>query len=207
MRPGLFIPGVRVTLKDVMSVKQSILKPIVAATLLTVTFSLPLRSEDAENGAFPPDMLGALKQADPAEAKRLADEIALRWEQSGSPAMDLLLKRGKDAAQRGDLTTAIDHLTALTDHAPDFAEGWHLRASLYFQNGQIGPAMYDLEQTLHLNPNHFRALYGLGVIMEQLDRPQLALEAYQLALAIYPHYDDAKQAIERIGVRAKGRDL
>lgn len=152
-------------------------------------------------------MLGALKHAQPAEAKRLADEIALRWEQSGSPAMDLLLKRAQDALARGDLALAADHLTALTDHAPDFAEGWHQRASVYFQMERPGLALHDLERALALNPNHFRALYGLGVIMEQLDRPKLALEAYQLALAIYPHYEEAQQAIDRLGAQAMGRTL
>ncbi len=207
MRWGLFIPTKRVTLGFVMSVKIHNLKPIVAAMLLTVTFSLPLQAENADEGGFPPDMLGALKQAEPAEAKRLADEIALRWDQSGSPAMDLLLRRGQDAVARGDLDAAIGHLTALTDHAPDFAEGWHLRASALFQKEQFGPAMHDLEIALHLNPNNFRALYGLGVILEQLEKPKLAVEAYELALAIYPHYDDAKKAMERLSAQALGRTL
>lgn len=190
-----------------MSVKISNLKPIVAATLLTVTFSLPLQAEEAGPSAFPPDMLDALKRADPPEAKRLADEIALRWEQSGSPAMDLLYKRGKDAAKRGDLVQAIDHLTALTDHAPDFSEGWHLRASVFFQNDQPGLAMHDLERALHLNPNNFRALFGLGMILEQLNKPQLALQAYELALTIHPHYEEARNAIARMGQAAQGREL
>lgn len=207
MRTGLFFPAVRVTLVHVMSMKISNLKPIVAATLITVTFSIPLQANEAESGAFPPDMLTALKQADAPEAKRLADEIALRWEQSGSPAMDLLYKRGKDAAKRGDLAQAIDHLTALTDHAPDFAEAWHLRASVFFQNDQPGLAMHDLERALHLNPNNFRALFGLGLILEQMNRPQLALGAYELALTIHPHYEDAQTAIARLGDAARGRAL
>ncbi|SMO41889.1 Tetratricopeptide repeat-containing protein [Thalassovita litoralis] len=210
MRGGLFIPAAQVTLDTVMSAKKLFLKPIVAASLLTVTFSLPLQAQETEDGGFPPDlpgMLEALKQADDPQAAKLADEIALRWEQSGSAAMDLLLKRAKDAAQRGDLDVAVDHLTALTDHAPDFAEGWHLRASVYFQKEQPGLALHDLEMTLHLNPNHFRALFGLGVILEQLDKPELAHEAYTLALRIYPHYEEAKAALARLTPDAKGREL
>jgi tetratricopeptide (TPR) repeat protein len=186
-----------------MSAKPNILKPIVAATVLTVAISLPVR-------AFAdtvPEMLAQLKDADPEEAQRLADEIALRWEHSGSPAIDLLLKRGKDAVVRGDFEEAAGHLTALTDHAPDFAGGWHLRASLYFQMDRPGLALHDLQKALHLNPNNFLALYGLGVIMEQLDRPQMAVEAYTLALKIYPHYEDARIAIERMGSDVIGTEL
>ncbi|WP_319824327.1 tetratricopeptide repeat protein [Thalassovita sp.] len=186
-----------------MSVKIHNLKPIVAATLLTVTFSLPAMGENA----LPDDLLGALKQSEPVEARKLADEIVLRWAQSGSPAMDLLLKRGQDAADRGDFNQALGHLTALTDHAPDFAEGWHMRASVYFRTDELGLALHDLEQTLRLNPNHFPALYGFGVIMEQLGKPDLAYKAYQLALAIHPHYEEAQEAMKRLQVQVEGRDL
>ncbi len=186
-----------------MSVKIHNLKPIVAATVLTVMFSLPVVGESA----LPEDLLGALKQAEPAKARVLADEIVLRWAQSGSPAMDLLLKRGQDAADRGDFTEALGHLTALTDHAPDFAEGWHMRASVHFRTDSLGLALHDLEQTLRLNPNHFRALYGFGVIMEQLGKHDLAYQAYQLALAIHPHYEEAQEAMQRLQAQVEGRDL
>ncbi|MBA85152.1 tetratricopeptide repeat protein [Thalassobius sp. S69A] len=190
-----------------MSAKKHNLKPIVAAIVLTVTFSLPLQAQESAKGAFPPDMLGALQHAPPDEAKRLAEEIALRWTQSGSAAMDLLVKRGQDALKRGEMTVALDHFTALTDHAPDFAEGWHLRASAFYQTQKFGMALHDLERALTLNPNHFQALYGLGVILEQLDRPKMALEAYELALAIYPHYDEANDAIARVRDLARGPEL
>ena len=49
-------------------------------------------------------------------------EIMLEWSRSGSPTMDLLLRRGRDALEAGNTELAIEHLTALTDHAP----GHHL---------------------------------------------------------------------------------
>jgi tetratricopeptide (TPR) repeat protein len=148
----------RVTVDIVMSLKKYNLKRIVAATVLTVTFSIPLQGWADSASVSVPDMLQQLKTADETEAKRLAEEIALRWGHSGSPAIDLLLKRGMDAAQRGDFTHAIGHLTALPDDAPEFAEGWHQRASTYFQMDRYGLAMHDLERALHLNPDNFQAI-------------------------------------------------
>lgn len=193
----------RVKLDNVMSVKKYNLKRIVAATVMTVAFSLPLQVwADSV-----PEMLHELKQAEPAEAERLAKEIALRWGHSGSPAIDLLLKRGMEAANRGDFEEAIGHLTALTDHAPDFAEGWHQRASTYYRMDRFGLALHDLERALHLNPQNFQALYGLGVILEQLDKHKLAHEAYRLALGIYPHYEEAKNALARLSPVVGGQKL
>jgi tetratricopeptide (TPR) repeat protein len=88
--------------------------------------------------------------------------------------MDLLLQRGKDAMAAGDFPAAIEHLTALTDHAPDFAEGFNARATAYFQAGQLGPSIEDIARTLTLNPRHFGALSGLGMIFEDLGRPEKA---------------------------------
>src|SRR5690606_3470319 len=94
---------------------------------------------------------------------RLAEADILReWSKSGSPAMDLLLKRGREAMEAGDLKAAIEHLTALTDHAPEFAEGWNARATAYFLAGAFGPSVDDIRHTLALNPRHFGALAGLG---------------------------------------------
>ncbi|MCC5763557.1 hypothetical protein LH496_28225, partial [Klebsiella pneumoniae] len=56
------------------------------------------------------------------EGWRAAESDILRaWSRSGSASMDLLLKRGEAALDAGDPDAAIGHLTALTDHAPDFA--------------------------------------------------------------------------------------
>ena len=56
---------------------------------------------------------------------------------------------------------AIEHFTALIDHAPDFAEGWNARATAYYQTGDFGPSIADIGQVLTLNPRHFGALVGL----------------------------------------------
>ena len=54
------------------------------------------------------------------EGWRIAESDILReWSKSGSPAMDLLLKRGEEALDQGDAVTAIGHLTALVETAPD----------------------------------------------------------------------------------------
>ncbi|WP_138469486.1 tetratricopeptide repeat protein [Poseidonocella sp. HB161398] len=125
-------------------------------------------------------------------------QIWQEWSRSGSPSMDLLLERGREAIAAGDLEAAVDHLTALTDHAPDFAEGWNARATAFYQEGELGLAVADIERTLALNPRHFGALSGFGMILEELGHVKEALEVYDAALAIHPHQPNVEDAIERI---------
>ena len=51
-------------------------------------------------------LYGQLQDADPAGARRVARDIEMEWSKSGSPAMDLLLKRGTDALEAGGAVKA-----------------------------------------------------------------------------------------------------
>jgi tetratricopeptide (TPR) repeat protein len=153
------------------------------------------------------ELFAELAGSDPAAARRIEREIWAEWSKSGSPAMDLLLQRGREAIAEGDFDAAIGHLTALTDHAPDFAEGWNTLATAYFQAGDYGPSIQEIARTLTLNPRHFGALSGLGMIFEELGDDARALEAYRAALAIHPHLDTVEASIERLETAAEGQAL
>lgn len=210
MRTGIEIPSLQVTLIPDMSAHLQNLKAILAAIMAIVMYSIPLSAQDAGTAQPPRDLsalYAELGRADENSYLQLEREIALEWRRSGSVTVDLLLRRGTDALERGDYPAAIDHFTALTDHAPDFASGWYGRARAFFLSEQWGVAISDLEHALAIDPNHFEALYALAAILEQTDHPRKALKAYQLALAIHPHYEDAKEGIARLKPKLGGHDL
>lgn len=155
----------------------------------------------------PPELLQKLLEASPVDAPRVAREVETIWARSGSAAMDLLLKRGRDALEEGEFSVAIDHLTALTDHAPDFAEGFNARAEAYFRADLYGPAMDDLETALALNPLNYKAMFGVAVMMQETGDKRLAAELYRKVLAIHPNHENAKDALERLKRDGIGREL
>jgi len=134
-------------------------------------------------------------------------EIWAIWSKSGSDSMDLLLERGRNAMNAGDYDAAIEHLTALTDHAPDFAEGWNARATAYYQIGHFGPSIQDIRRTLALNPRHFGALSGLGLILQELELPEDALYAFRQAQAIHPRQPNLSENIRRLEQLVAGTEL
>ncbi len=153
------------------------------------------------------DLFDELQTAEPQAAERVERRIWREWSKSGSAAMDLLLKRGREALDEGETQDAIEHFTALIDHAPDFAEGWNARATAYFQAGLYGPAVADIAQTLRLNPRHFGAMSGFARILEETEQPDRALQVYRAALAIHPHLSGVSEAVDRLQTRAAGQDL
>lgn len=156
------------------------------------------------------DGVGALLErlSDPTLERwdRVERRILDEWSKSGSAAMDLLLRRGRAALEAGEVDAAIGHLTALTDHAPDFAEGWNARAAAFYERGDYGPAMEDLARALALNPSHFGALAGLGLILEDTGREVQALQVYRAAQAIHPHQPVISRSVARLAAQVSGRD-
>jgi tetratricopeptide (TPR) repeat protein len=189
-----------------MSVVQMKHKYTVAAlaAVLSISLALPVTAQDSDRSEA---LLKDLAQADEAEAARLEKEIRLEWSRSGSAAMDLLLKRGNDALEVDNTEIAIQHFSALTDHAPQFAEGWHGLAMAYYQSDRLGQTADALEHVLALNPQHFGALRGLGALFDQLERPALAYDAYSRVLEIRPHDRDVQAALKRLEIRVRGTEL
>jgi tetratricopeptide (TPR) repeat protein len=148
-----------------------------------------------------------LKTAEEGEAGRIETEIWIEWSKSGSPALDLLLQRGRDAMDLGDYPAAIEHFSAIIDQDPDFAEAWNARATAFYMSGEFGPSVSDIAQVLSRNPRHFGALSGLALILEETNKPERALEVYRAAMAIHPHMQGAAEAIERLEKQADGQEL
>lgn len=180
-----------------------ILKCAVAALAASLVIQTAAAADDAELEA----LFEGLRSADAAAAQQIEQRIYEIWSQSGSPSMDLLLERGREALNEGDTKLAIEHFTALVDHAPDFAEGYNGRATAYFQNGQFGPSLDDIRRTLALNPRHFGAMSGLALILEELDRPEDSLAAWREVQRINPSREGLDAVIDRLERQVEGESL
>ncbi|WP_282129663.1 tetratricopeptide repeat protein [Roseobacter litoralis] len=191
-----------VTLSHVMAMHAQILKLIVTALFVVPLFLAPAKAQTSET-----DLLQQLQTAPESDANRLERELALIWDQSGSAAMDLLLKRGREALEAEDNARAVEHLSALTDHAPEFAEGWHARATALYRTGLYGPALDALHKALLLNPNNFNAIFGLGVMLREFGDLERSATAFDRVLELNPHHERAKAAKEQLAVQGLGQTL
>lgn len=170
------------------------IKYAVATLFMAVGFStMAFAQEDQLDELF-------LRLADPElrNWEQVENEIWVIWSRSGSDSADLLLERGRQAMSEENALAAIDHFSALIDHAPNFAEGYNARATAYFQAGLLGLSLRDIESTLALNPRHFGAMTGLAMILEEVGDTRRALDAYRMVNAIHPHRPNVKDAVKRL---------
>lgn len=154
------------------------------------------------------DLFSRLKEAkDPGQAGRIEAEIQIEWARSGSATVDLLMQRGEDAMAAGNFLAAVEHYTAVIDHAPDFLLAWDARATALYSLGEIGPALSDMGHVLAQDPRHYDVLAGLGQILEETGDTKKALQAYLAAQAIHPYILPVNDAITRLQTELEGREL
>ena len=153
------------------------------------------------------DFLDRLANPELRNWEVVEEEVYQRWQISGSASADYLLRRGVEALEAQDFDQAYDHLTALVDHAPEFAEGWHVRARLFREQQMYGPAIADLQRVLALEPRHFGALVSMGLMLEDMGEAGRALEAYEMAHELHPNQPDILRLLTNLRVSEEGEAL
>ncbi len=133
--------------------------------------------------------------------------IWLLWLHSDDKAVNRLMAQGVIAMQRGALDRALDRFDEITRRAPDFAEGWNKRATVLYMMGRHRESVADVQQVLNLEPRHYGALSGLGMILTALGREEDALEWLRRALELNPYLDGVRLLADELGERLKGKRI
>ena len=96
----------------------------------------------------------------------------------------------------GDLRGAESVYSRIIEEAPEFSEGWNRRATVRFYQRDYDGSLDDIEQTLKLEPRHFGAVWGLGMILGTQQDFERAIIAFERLLEIKPSATDARPRIE-----------
>jgi tetratricopeptide (TPR) repeat protein len=131
----------------------------------------------------------------PAQASATEDLIWDVWmdHPHDAAARALDLATGDIAARRYDI--AETRLTQLLRRAPDFAEAWHKRATLFYLLGRDQECLDDIRRTLELEPRHFAAMLHFAEILLGAGARSEARFAFHAALTVHPHLPRAREAL------------
>jgi tetratricopeptide (TPR) repeat protein len=150
----------------------------------------------------------ALKVAPDAEsAKHIENRIWALWLASGSDTANLLMTRVKTAIDGKDPELALKLLDSIIELKPDYVEAWNRRATIYYMQKDYTRSMADIRQVLALEPRHFGAISGLGMIMQEFGDDKRALDAFRRAVQVYPHLQKIPDLIKTLTEKVEGRDI
>ena len=143
-----------------------------------------------------------------ANAASLEREIWAIWTRyPDDQAINRQMDRAIKMMNAGRLDDAEAMFSAIISRKPAFAEAWNKRATVRFFRGDNAGSANDILQVIKLEPRHFGALSGLGMIKVRAGDLQGALQAYRAAQRINPFLPNIEDIIDKLGQRLNGRAL
>jgi tetratricopeptide (TPR) repeat protein len=133
------------------------------------------------------ELFGRLKSTkDESDGDAAVAEIWTLWQRSGTPELDLLMERVAALIGQGLVPPALPLLDDMVARAPEWAEAWNKRATALYLAGEHDRSLADIDRVLALEPRHFGALAGMGLIRMARGQYREALAAFRRALAVNP---------------------
>jgi len=121
-----------------------------------------------------------------AEAREIEERLWTFWRSFADDESRQLLEQSRAAQLRFDYAEALIYNKAVVEHAPQFAEGWNQLGYVYFLAGQYDASLDAIEHVLALEPMHYAALAGKGIILYYAGKVEEAQAPLKRALAINP---------------------
>ena len=180
---------------------------VAGALLLAIAVAAGAARADQDDQRLPAlfEALGAAENA--AAARALEARIWSIWTESGDELVDALVARGVAAMNKRRFEQALQHFDAVVERAPRYAEGWNKRATLYWLMDRLPESVADIRRTLALEPRHFGALSGMGLIFLESGDEEGALRAFEAVLAINPHALGTRQRVEQLREKLRDRQI
>lgn len=161
--------------------------------------------------ATPAELDGLFAELKAAKDLVAAQQVEFRiwdaWVKSGDAEVDKLVGLAVVDMQDGNHADALAVLDVVVAKKPDYAEGWNKRATVLYLMGELDRSLADIRQVLLLEPRHFGAISGLGLIEVAKGDPKGAIEAYRKVIEIYPMNATARQSIDSLEKVIEGEPL
>jgi len=177
--------------------------------LIMVAVSLSLNTAAMAASRYGEELDGLFAQLAKAPSLESADQtIAKIWQLWTTDTTDSnnirLMRRGIAYMESGQWREAESIFSQIIDRDDGFSEAWNKRATVRFMLNDMNGSVQDIAQTLKLEPRHFGALSGLGMIHTLDGNFESALSIYEQILTIHPLNPEASRLIEELKLKLRG---
>ena len=164
---------------------------------LTMSATLNLYADQTDerlNGLFEQLLL----VSNPVVLRATENRIWEIWLEHENADVQQLLTLGTEAMNRRQFPEALLIFSQIVENFPDFSEGWNKRATLFYLVGNTDASIKDIKRTLELEPRHFGALSGLGLVYLQQGKLALAEEAFLQLITVHPNSPSAQDNLRLV---------
>ncbi len=170
---------------------------LVRTLIVFLLFSCSLKAD--QNDARLEDLFDILSKTESEDQiNQVISSIWDIWHETNDPSIEADFYQGLESMRTGDLLMAATFFTHVIDKNPNFAEGWNKRATVYYMLGKFDASMMDIHETLKLEPRHFGAMDGMGLIFIHFQQFDKAIDIYDQMLEIFPNNSSTIQKKEML---------
>ncbi len=167
--------------------------------LLGVCLVYPVSAISDQTDSRLDDLFVTLQNSeDTMELQEAESTIWEIWYDSGEQDIDSMMKEARKAVTAGEYAIAEEIYSQVIDRLPEFSEGWNRRATIRYYRRDYQGSLQDIHQTLVLEPRHFGAIWGLGMILGWQREYGAAIAAFERLLEIKPNSGDAQPRIDML---------
>ena len=143
------------------------------------------------------DLLNKLQKAGTIiEAEIIRKKIWNKWIYQVPKNLQKNLNYALDEFYSGRLASAEKAFTDLITKDPNYTEGWNKRATIRYMLNDLDGSLKDIKTVLELQPRHFGAISGSGMIYFKKKEYQTALRFYKILNTIDPMNNESKKFIK-----------
>ena len=177
--------------------------------LIMVAVSLCLNTAAMAASRYGEELDGLFAQLAKAPSLESADQTITKiwqlWTTDTTDSNNIrLMRRGIAYMESGQWREAESIFSQIIDRDDGFSEAWNKRATVRFMLNDMNGSVQDIAQTLKLEPRHFGALSGLGMIHTLDGNFESALSIYEQILTIHPLNPEASRLIEELKLKLRG---
>lgn len=157
--------------------------PVIFLLLSTPTFACPVIIDTTGQKD---KILADLASADSySKSQTAVNAIWSYWHRAPDDQAQEWLNEGVERIRYGDLEKAQQVLTSLVEYCPQYAEGYNQLAFAQFMVSNFDASEKALQKAIDLEPSHFGAIAGRGLVEHA--RGNIALAKIWITKAVKVH--------------------
>jgi len=166
--------------------------------LWAMMLASPIIQADQNDGQL--DELFVLLQgtSNPELLTEIENRIWDIWYQHPDTEIQDLFNQGVELLNGQFLREAMAVFNTIVERQPTFAEAWNQRATLNYLIGDYSASLADIDKVLELEPRHFGALSGRGLVYLQMENLTQAKAAFEELQQVHPNSPSARDILQTI---------
>ena len=186
------------------------MKKFISIIVLSLFFLANVNAEERESELN--NLFKQLKNSQTKKAIGIENKIWKIW--STHPSDDKegyrlteLLDQGTLLINKRKLNKAYEIFTQIIATDPNWSEAWNKRALVLYLMKRHQSSLDDIKKTLSLEPRHFGALSGQGLVQAALKNYQKAIDSYIEAHKVHPFMKSPMIMIEKLQIELQKQSI